>query len=209
MEETDDKWLYVQLIIGILVCAGNTVILIVIRKYRSFSKSTRFMLANLALADLMIGLAIFFRPILTLVGVFDTILCRVWCFFITIAGLASFGSLCVTSVYNFFLASHPVMNPGTKYIYIVESCTWVFSVVLSSILWAFPGQPHGPQCAIPYNYFLTDVYAIYYIFLELMMLAALACQLATTRALLKRQSAISTLTGGQPRARQMDNSKNR
>lgn len=175
-------WAYcLQIVIGILICGGNVAILLVIRKSTTIGRPTRFLLANLAVGDIIIGGIVLFRAILSTLVVMTTLQCRIWVSVGMLGAISSFGTVCITSVYTLNLARNPIIdsNRRMKKLFLAEGSVWTLSLFLSALLWAFQETPWTAGCISVFGYFNNYFMAALYFLMEAMMAISVVCQLIT------------------------------
>ena len=94
-----------QIILGLLIISGNSLVLLVLRKVSTLSEITRFLLGNRAVAECIFGSSCLIRGSFALsLNVDASKYCAHLCGFVTIGVVYTFGTTAVISGHMLYLA---------------------------------------------------------------------------------------------------------
>lgn len=179
---------YAQLAIGLLICVGNGTILILFRKNTSLSKITRFLLANLAVGDMMFGILFLFRALTLLVtGHFTDLSCRIWMSMVHTCTNTSLGIIAITGWYTMSIVKTENMlkKIGFKAVSLMVALNWILGGVLGAVMWAFTAPPYE-NCIAPFGYFNKYVRLFNCCIDQGIMLFSIICHIVAAKRIRQR-----------------------
>lgn len=119
------------------IVVGNSMVLLVIVRHKRMRTRTNLFLANLAVADLLVGLVVVPFTITTLIEqawIFGHTICLLNGWMNSFCLIASFHTLMYISVHKYFSIVSPLREPLTlKYILAMMAAAWLWAAVCSSM----------------------------------------------------------------------------
>ncbi|KAA0191668.1 hypothetical protein HAZT_HAZT007801 [Hyalella azteca] len=124
---------------ALLTIAGNTLVLLAVFMSRSLRSSTHYLIVNLAVADLLLGIAVLpFSIVLEVSGswMFGAIFCDVWAAVDVLCCTASIWSLCVISIDRYVGVTRPLGYNAIvtkRRVGVLMAGVWALSVAVSIV----------------------------------------------------------------------------
>ena len=197
--------LVIQTIMVILILSGNILILIAIRQSSSMRKISYYFIGNLAVADIIFGLALGMRLILHVANYSSTASCIAIIMVAIVTGLSSATGICFLCLESYLSVRHIMIfktsfTPKTAWFLIMSS--WLCWSIVGCLAVVNPNTDTiaASECYFVNDYFNTGYLVFVWILLFCLMFAIIILEVQTLYHIRKhfKNMVSATIRNGMP-----------